>query len=256
MEEKNLSFSFPMDNQTSGYSEDLYGTKTANELKQDGVTIFSVGVDIEDSHGATEALENIASSDENGNKYYYSASSDGSSGNALNDILAQISETIQTTINAGTNAVMTDVINTDVFEVVESPSGEDVDVRDNTITWDIGNITSEKKSISFTVKPIDGHYGTLYTNKDVYLTFYSSELKQNVKFEKEAIGHPSITIQAPIQEYIINYYIEGTTDPVPGIDPNPVTGEEKVGETITINRPEVTGYTVCDDQPTSLEITN
>ena len=32
--------------------------------------------------------------------------------------------------------------------------------------------------------------------------------------------------------------------------------KRKVGETITINRPEVTGYTVCDDQPTSLEITN
>ena len=59
-----------------------------------------------------------------------------------------------------------------------------------------------------------------------------------------------------MQEYTINYYIEGTTDPVPDIDPNPVTGEEKVGETITINCPEVTGYTVCDDQPTSLEITN
>ena len=232
------------------------GQRVANQLKNAGVTIFSVGIDIGNSWGAADALEDIASTDKDGNEYFYKATSDGNSGAALTDILAQISQTIQTTINAGTNAVMTDVINTDMFEVVKSPSGEGVDVQDNTITWNIGNITSEKKSISFTVKPQDGHYGTLYTNKDVNLTFYSSELKENVKFEKEAIGHPSITIQAPMQEYTINYYIEGTTDPVPDIDPNPVTGEEKVGETITINCPEVTGYTVCDDQPTSLEITN
>ena len=232
------------------------GVWQANQLKNAGVTIFSVGIDTGDQGNAANALRAIASSDKEGNKYFYAATSDGNSGAALTDILAQISQTLQTTINAGTNAVMTDVINTDMFEVVKSPSGEGVDVQDNTITWNIGNITSEKKSISFTVKPKDGHYGTLHTNKYVNLTFYSSELKQDVKFEKEAIGHPSITIQAPMQKYIINYYIEGTTDPVPGIDPNPVTGEEKVGETITINRPEVTGYTVCDDQPTSLEITN
>ena len=232
------------------------GAWQANQLKNAGVTIFSVGIDTGDQGNAANALRAIASSDKEGNKYFYAATSDGNSGAALTDILAQISQTIQTTINAGTNAVMTDVINTDMFEVVKSPSGEGVDVQDNTITWNIGNITSEKKSISFTVKPKDGHYGTLHTNKNVNLTFYSSELKQDVKFEKEAIGHPSITIQAPMQEYTINYYIEGTTDPVPGIDPNPVSGEKKVGETISINYPVVTGYAVCDDQPTSLEITN
>ena len=232
------------------------GVRQANQLKDAGVTIFSVGIDTGDQGNAANALRAIASSDKEENKYFYAATSDGNSGAALTDILAQISQTIQTTINAGTNAVMTDVINTDVFEVVESPSGKGVDVHDNTITWNIGNITSEKKSISFTVKPQDGHYGTLYTNQDVNLTFYSSELKQDVKFEKEAIGHPFITIQAPMQEYTINYYIEGTIAPVPGIDPNPVTGEKKVGETISINYPVVTGYAVCDDQPTSLEITN
>ncbi|WP_372999536.1 InlB B-repeat-containing protein, partial [Lutispora sp.] len=56
--------------------------------------------------------------------------------------------------------------------------------------------------------------------------------------------------------YTINYYIDGTTEPVPGIDPNPVTGTGHVGEVIDIAHPAVTtGYKVADEQPTSLTVT-
>ena len=55
----------------------------------------------------------------------------------------------------------------------------------------------------------------------------------------------------------MNYFIEGTTDKVPGIDPNPVTGTGYVGQVVAIDHPEVTtGYKVCEDQPTSLTVTN
>ena len=55
----------------------------------------------------------------------------------------------------------------------------------------------------------------------------------------------------------MNYYIEGTTEKVPGIDPNPVTGTGYVGQEIGIAHPELTtGYVVCDDQPTKLTVTN
>ena len=55
----------------------------------------------------------------------------------------------------------------------------------------------------------------------------------------------------------MNYYIEGTTTPVPGIETNPVTGKGYVGQVISIEHPEVTtGYKVCEDQPTSLTVTN
>ena len=58
-------------------------------------------------------------------------------------------------------------------------------------------------------------------------------------------------------DYTVNYYIEGTTTPVPGIETNPVTGKGYVGQVISIEHPEVTtGYKVCEDQPTSLTVTN
>ena len=55
--------------------------------------------------------------------------------------------------------------------------------------------------------------------------------------------------------YTVNYYIEGTTTPVPGITPNPVTGKGNVGDQITIKHPVVTtGYKVAENQPTSLMV--
>ena len=57
--------------------------------------------------------------------------------------------------------------------------------------------------------------------------------------------------------YTVNYFIEGTTDKVPGIDPNPVTGTGYVGQVVAIDHPTLTtGYKVCEDQPTELTVTN
>ena len=70
------------------------GVSYANRLKENGVTIFSVGIDTGSSGNAANALKNIASEDANRNKYFYAASSDGSSGDALTYILDQIRKTI------------------------------------------------------------------------------------------------------------------------------------------------------------------
>ena len=205
---------FISDGQPSrGYS----GQDTANDLKRDGVTIFSVGIDIGDSYAARQALENIASSDENGDKYYYSASSDGSSGNALDDILAQISETIQSTINAGTNAEMTDVINTNVFELVPESLSDNLKTEDNEkLTWEIGNIDDEKKTASFTIKVKDNNttYGpAIPTNDSVSLIFNSSKKDgAKVEFENAAIGEPTVSLanpNAPSNTINIDLYVDG-----------------------------------------------
>ena len=58
-------------------------------------------------------------------------------------------------------------------------------------------------------------------------------------------------------DYVIHYYLKDTETPVPGIDPNPVTGEGYVGAEISIKHPTVaTGYKVCADQPTKLIVKN
>ncbi len=173
-----------------------YGIRQANELKEDGVTIFTVGIDIGNSGGAANALRNISSQDESGNDYFYRASSDGSSGNALADILAQISETIQASVQAGTDAVMTDVINTDAFELVDGSQSEGltVDQDGKTLTWNIGDITSGEKTVSFKIKLKDGSFGKLHTNNDVNLTFDSGKVGKVVTFTKGAIGDPTVDI--------------------------------------------------------------
>lgn len=181
-----------------------YGTEEAKELMEDGVTIMTVGVDMDSS--AMRYLSNISSSDDSGNNYCYSASSDGSSGTALATVLALIQEKIETSINSGTDAVLTDTINTDDFNLVEGSQNAGLTVSGNVLTWNIGDIGSEEQAVSFKVKPVEGKYGELHTNSDVSLSFYSTQQSANVIFNKGAIGDPTVTIIKPTAGYTVNYY--------------------------------------------------
>ncbi|HBD63781.1 MAG TPA: hypothetical protein DC038_05020, partial [Clostridiales bacterium] len=53
--------------------------------------------------------------------------------------------------------------------------------------------------------------------------------------------------------YTISYLIEGTDEQVP--DLAPVTGKGKAGDVVIISSPEIAGYKVLDNQPTTLELT-
>jgi len=167
------------------------GESEAAALKQDGVTIFTVGIDI---GNAARALKKISSEDEKGNEYFYRASSDGSSGDALSDILAQIQKIIPSLINAGKNAEMTDVINTESFELVDPVEG--LDHKNGTLTWNIGDITGTEETVSFTIKPKADNIatGAVHTNKDVTLSFDSTKTGTKVTFEKGAIGDPTVPL--------------------------------------------------------------
>ncbi len=167
------------------------GRKEAQALIAKGVTILTVGIDVQ---GDMERyLKDISSKDKDGNAYYYE-----SSANALTEILKNLRETISETIYAGTDAVLTDTINAEEFEYIEGSLTEDAAVEKNgdSITWRIGNLTQEEKTISFRVKPKAGKYGTLYTNTDVVLTYLDTEGKAQ-KLTREEIGHPFIEIPAP-----------------------------------------------------------
>lgn len=54
--------------------------------------------------------------------------------------------------------------------------------------------------------------------------------------------------------YTVHYYIDSTENPVPGIEPNPKTGQGNVEQVISIEHPSAEGYTVKADQPTSLTL--
>lgn len=189
---------------SDGAPNDGDGTDVSKNLIEQGVTILTVGVDV-DRSGA-QALKNISSKDKNDNPYYYSASTSGDSGKALDAILAEIQKEIETQIHSGTNAVLTDVINLDEFDLVRYDTSKLKLATDGkTLTWNIGTIGSETQTATIVVKPKANKYGDLHTNKDVSLTFDSTKQSKKVTFTKDAIGDPTITIKRPEQSYTINY---------------------------------------------------
>ena len=180
------------------------GINVSKELIKQGVTILTVGVDVE--WGGAKALKKISSKDKNDNPCYYSASTSGGSETALDAILAQIQKDIETQIHSGTNAVLTDVVNLDEFDLVSYDKSKLTLAEDGkTLTWNIGTIGSETQTATIVVRPKANKYGVLHTNKDVSLTFDSTQQEKKVTFTKGAIGDPTITIKRPEQSYTINY---------------------------------------------------
>lgn len=181
--------------------EDKDGKAAAEALKDSGVTIMTVGIALSDNEASD--LKAISSTDSKGNVLYYATSATG-----LSSILAMLRQTITDSIPAGRNAVMTDIINTDYFELVSKDSA--LDENDGTLTWRIGDIGKDKQEVSFKVRLKDGvqKVGELYTNKDVSLTFKSSKLEnKEVRFTQDAIGTPFVEI------YSVTY-TDGVDDPV------------------------------------------
>lgn len=168
--------------------EDKDGKAAAENLKDSGVTIMTVGIALSDNEASD--LKAISSTDSKGKTLYYATSATG-----LSSILATLRQTITDSIPAGRNAVMTDIINTDYFELVSKDSAPDE--NDGTLTWRIGDIDKDKQEVSFKVKLKDGVQAAakLFTNKAVSLTFKSSKLEnEDVTFTKDAIGTPFVEI--------------------------------------------------------------
>ena len=228
------------------------GIDVSKELIEQGVTILTVGVDV-DSSGA-KALKKISSKDKKDNPYYYSASTSGDSGKALDAILAQIQKEIETQIHSGTNAVLTDVINLDEFDL-ESYDESKLRLAEDgkTLTWDIGTIGSETQTATIVVKPKANKYGVLHTNKDVSLTFDSTKQSKKVTFTKDAIGDPTITIKRPEQSYTINYVWGDGSTQRQVLETK--TGNGIIGENFTDDGNKTFGgYTMIPDQTLEKEI--
>lgn len=228
------------------------GIDVSKELIEQGVTILTVGVDV-DSSGA-KALKKISSKDKKDNPYYYSASTSGDSGKALDAILAQIQKEIETQIHSGTNAVLTDVINLDEFDL-ESYDESKLRLAEDgkTLTWNIGTIGSETQTATIVVKPKANKYGVLHTNKDVSLTFDSTKQSKKVTFTKDAIGDPTITIKQPEQSYTINYVWGDGSTQRKVLETK--TDNGTIGENFTADRTKTfDGYTMIPGQTLEKEI--
>ena len=172
------------------------GSKQAENIKGDGYTLYTVGIALE---GPAETyLKNMASADQNEHFINVTgADYEAQLRNTLQEWANKITQT-PTTKPAGTNAVLTDLINTDEFEYVAGSASPNLKVEDNkTVTWEIGNIPKDEASVSFKIKPKAGVYGKdILTNDDVYLK-YTDATGAEVTMGKNVIGDPTVNIPAP-----------------------------------------------------------
>ena len=170
------------------------GSVQAQALKNAGITIYTVGIALEGRDG--EYLQSLATSP----GHYQNVT-----GLDYADQLAEILDTwaaVITTVPAGRSAVMTDVVNTEKFDVVEVDqklTNENSDGK--SYVWNIGDITEMKQAVTIKIKPKDGVYGDgIFTNEDVHLTYTDTEgAEQTVG--KDEIGNPSVSIAAYRVQY-------------------------------------------------------
>ncbi len=116
------------DNERSAKNEAYYA-------RNDGITIYSIGYNTDSK--AKKILENIAGSTER-----YSDADDATVSKKMEELASSISES-----DAGSNAVLTDTLNTNDFDFVSGDNG--VNYNDGKITYNVGDITEEGTSYNF-----------------------------------------------------------------------------------------------------------
>lgn len=168
------------------------GSEQVQALKAADIKIYTVGIELNE----TEAryLRSMATDD----KHYINISKN-SVGTDLERILTEWGEKINS-VPAGSDAVMTDVINDEWFEYVSSNEGLTYDGDKKSLRWEIGDIPEQEQSVTFKIKPKEGWSGTRDTNKSCKLTYIKPD---NTQGEATALS-PQITLTATTGTVTIN----------------------------------------------------
>ena len=176
---------------------DWDGSNQVAALKNAGITIYTIGIALDENSEAYSYLQNMASEDQDD---HFKNVSGTDYQEQLNSILNDWADDINT-VPAGTNAVMTDVINTDKFDYVEGSASTGLAVSEDktTLTWNIGNIPEEEQSVTFKVKPKDGWTGTENTNVSCTLTYTKPD---NTEGSATATS-PTVTIAATTGKIVV-----------------------------------------------------
>lgn len=168
------------------------GSVQVGQLKTAGIKIYTVGIELKESEA--RYLRSMATDD----KHYINISKN-SVGKDLEGILTEWAETINS-VPAGTNAVMTDVINDECFEYVSSDEGLTYNDETKLLTWNIGDIPEQEQSVTFKIKPKEGWSGTQDTNKSCKLTY----TKPDTTPDEATAPSPQITLTATTGTVTIN----------------------------------------------------
>lgn len=178
---------------------DWDGSNQVAALKNAGITIYTIGIALDENSEAYSYLQNMASEDQDD---HFKNVSGTDYQKQLNSILNDWADDINT-VPAGTNAVMTDVINTDKFDYVEGSASTELTVSEienkTTLTWDIGDIPETTQSVTFKVRPKDGWTGTENTNVSCTLTYTKPD---NTEGSATATS-PTVTIAATTGKIVV-----------------------------------------------------
>ena len=200
------------------------GSEQAEKIKDAKYQLYSIGIELDDK--ADSHLKSLAS------EGHYQNVTGNNYEEELEDLLKEWAEEINT-VPAGTDAVMTDTINTEAFEYVEGSaeaSTGTISVDNGVVTWNIGDIPAETATATFKVKPIvtpkqDTEY---YTNTDVTLTYKDSN-DQEQTIPKGQIGEPKVLIPGTeAEKVLLTYNANGGTGA-------PANEQVEKGKTATLN---------------------
>lgn len=200
------------------------GSRQARAIKEAGYGLYTIGIALDDE--ADDYLESLASDN------HYQNVTGTNYASELEELLKEWAEEINT-VPAGTDAVMTDTINTEAFEYVEGSaeaSTGTISVDNGVVTWNIGDIPAETATATFKVKPIvtpkqDTEY---YTNTDVTLTYKDSN-DQEQTIPKGQIGEPKVLIPGTeAEKVLLTYDANGGTGA-------PANEQVEKGKTATLN---------------------
>lgn len=200
------------------------GSDQAEAIKEAGYDLYTIGIALDDE--ADDYLESLASDN------HYQNVTGTNYASELEELLKEWAEEINT-VPAGTDAVMTDTINTEAFEYVDGSaeaSTGTISVDNGVVTWNIGDIPAETATATFKVKPIvtpkqDTEY---YTNTDVTLTYKDSN-DQEQTIPKGQIGEPKVLIPGTEAEKVLLTYDAN------GGEGAPANEQVEKGTTATLN---------------------
>lgn len=191
-------------------------------------TIYTGGIAIDDEDN--DALVAISSTDKEGNVLYQGISNENMAAD-LAKLMAVVTQAAKKA--AGTQAVLTDIVNTDDFifdtETAQEQEGVSVAVDGKTVSWSIGEITESPKVITLKVKPKDGKSGELFTNEDVQLEYVDVN-GNNAEKDKDDIGDPSVYL--PCADLSVEKSITSIGSKTPVTDSGAITTVAEVGDVI------------------------
>ena len=203
------------------------GSEQIRQLKNDGITIYTIGIALGDE--PANYMRGMATSSD-----HFINISDANLQAQLSGVLSSWATQINS-IPAGTNAVMTDVINSEFFEYVSADEALQYDDAENKLTWQIGEITEAEKSATFKIKPKGDWTGAQNTNLSCVLTYTDPEDTEHT-LQAES---PKVTLEAQ-EENTVNI---------------PFVKEWKGGDAINIPERIVVNLTANGDPVDEMEVT-